>query len=112
MPGSPFENIGVLVRQGILLFAHVAPIPAPSLVAAIGAAAITKILEVREERISEALSLELSLSHISYLEPDDAELINFYSDNPIYAGLAQDFAPELQRNDNAALRRWYPYLYA
>ena len=120
MPTSRFENIGAIIRQGVVLFARVVPIPAPALVGAIGAAAITKILEAREDRISEALSSELTLPHLSYLEPDDAELTQFYAANSIYPALAREFEQELKAEARPAeprpglesLRRWYPYLYS
>jgi hypothetical protein len=39
------ERIGSLLQQGILFFARIIPFPASSLVAAIGAAVLTKILQ-------------------------------------------------------------------
>ncbi|HET6268136.1 MAG TPA: hypothetical protein VFG11_10500 [Acidobacteriota bacterium] len=107
-----FEQIGSLVRKGVLLFSGLIPIPAASLVAALGAAVVSKTLEIHDRRISEALSQELSLAHVAYVEPDDAELLRFYSHNPLYPNLASQFKDEIERNDLITLRRAYKWLYS
>ncbi len=106
------KNVGEVVRQGLLLFSQGIPIPAVNLVAAIAAAVVSKSLDVHQKRVSEALSQELALQHISYLEPDDSDLMSFYSKNPIYPGLAKEFAKEIKAKDWKQLRKLYPYLYS
>jgi hypothetical protein len=64
------EKIGEVIRQGLLLFSKGIPIPAVSVVSAIAAAVITKGIEVHQKRVSQALSLQLELQHISFVQPD------------------------------------------
>lgn len=106
------KNIGEVVRQGLLLFSQGVPIPAVNLVAAIAAAVVSKSLDVHQKRVSQALSEELALQHISYLEPDNTDLMNFYKKNPLYPGLAIEFAKEIKAKDWKQLRKFYPYLYS
>lgn len=105
------EKIGSVVQKGILLLSKYLPLPAPAIVAAVSAAAITKILDLREAKITEILSIELNLSHISYVNPDNSELLAFYSRNPIFPELASEFQKEIQSKDFRTLRRFYPLLY-
>ena len=107
-----YEKVGSLVKRGILLFSGLSPIPAASLISAVAAALISKALMVYRQRLTEALSEELSLTHISYAEPDDDDLLAFYSRNPAYPELALSFQNEIQNEDYATLRRHHPYLYA
>jgi len=105
------EKIGELVQRGVLLFSSIIPIPASGLIAAVGAAVISKILEIHERRVTEILSSELSLAHVPYLEPKDGALLEFYRNNPIYPELARAFATEIKTEDLRQLRRLYPFLY-
>jgi hypothetical protein len=106
------EKIGELVRRGVLLFAQAVPFPSSTLVAAIGAAVVSKIVDLRRKRISEILSSELTLNHISYVEPHKKALLDFYGRNPLYPELAGEFAPEIKAQDIGRLRAVYPYLYS
>ena len=105
------EKIGELVRRGVLLFSQAVPFPASALVAAIGAAAVSKILEIHEKRVSEILSSELTLDHISYVEPTRPALMDFYVNNPLYPELAKEFSDEISKQDERRLRSLYPFLY-
>ncbi len=106
-----YEKIGALVQRGVLLFSGIVPIPAPALIGAVGAAVISKILEIRERRVTEILSSELALAHVAYLEPKDEALLDFYRKNPVYPNLAHAFATEISAQDLSELRRLYPFLY-
>ena len=106
------EKIGEIVRRGVLLFAKAVPFPSSTLVAAIGAAVISKIVDLRKKRISEILSTELTLNHISYVEPHKKALLDFYGRNPLYPELSSEFSPELKAPDLLRLRAMYPYLYS
>jgi hypothetical protein len=106
------ERIGAIVQQGILTFSRYVPFSASTLVSAIAAAVITKILDQHEERVSEVLSIELSPSHIPYVNPDDAELLAFYEKNFLFPELASEFEPELNTGNISKLRQVYPYLYS
>lgn len=106
-----YEKIGALVQRGVLLFSGIVPIPAPALIGAVGAAVISKILEIRERRITEILSSELGLAHVAYLEPKNEALLDFYRINPVYPDLAHAFATEINSADFSQLRRLYPFLY-
>jgi hypothetical protein len=112
MPVSPPEKIGSIVQQGILLFAELVPFPAASLVAAVTAALFAKGFELHNRAVQEILSYELQLQHIAYIEPDDSELLSFFSKNPLFPELAAEFAHETQVRDFRQLRKWYPYLYS
>ena len=105
------EQIGDLVRRGVLLFSQAVPFPAAGLVAAASAAAISKILAIHERRVSEILSAEVTLDHISYAEPDSQELTRFYSANTLFPQLAAEFSSEIQKGDLKRLRELYPFLY-
>ena len=105
------EKIGELVQRGVLLFSSIIPIPASALIGAVGAAVISKILEIHERRVTEIVSSELSLAHVPYLEPKDGALLEFYRNNPIYPELARAFATEIKTEDLRQLRRLYPFLY-
>jgi hypothetical protein len=106
------ERIGAIVQQGILTFSRFVPIPAATLVSAIAAAVITKILDQHEQRVSEVLSTELSASHISYVNPDDSELLAFYEKNFLYPELKSEFQPEIESGNITRLRELYPYIYS
>lgn len=112
MAVSDHERIGSLVRRGILLFAGYAPFPCSSLIAAVAAAVLTKTLDVADRRVSEALSRELELQHIPYVEPGHAQLLDFYARNPVYPDLAAEFRLEITARDLRSLSDWYPYLYS
>lgn len=112
MPVSRYEKIGPIVQQGILLFSQVMPFPAAPLIAAIAAAILSKGFELKEKRVSEVLSYELRLQHVAYIEPDDAELLRFFKNNPLFPELAGQFATEIENGDIGRLRAWYPYLYS
>ncbi len=99
------------MQRGVLLFASVVPIPASALIAAVGAAVISKILEIRERRVTEILSSELGLAHVSYVEPKDDALLDFYRNNPIHPELSHEFAAETNAGDLQMLRKFYPFLY-
>jgi hypothetical protein len=105
-------NIGEVVRQRLLLFSKGIPIPAVNLVSAIAAAVLSKTLEVHQKRVSEALSQEIRLQHISYVQPDNKELLNFYNKNPIIPELAKEFEKEIKQKGWKSLRKYYPYLYS
>src|SRR5262249_33336210 len=105
------ERIGGLVQRGVLLFSQFVAFPASALVAAVGAAVIGKVVEIHHRRVTEVLSEEIGLKHISYLEPDPDTLLKFYKANQVYPGLSDQFEPELSNHDLENLRRWYPYLY-
>lgn len=107
-----YGKVGDLVRRGILLLSGLTPIPAASVIAAVAAALVSKALDVHHQRVTQALSEELSLTHISYAEPDDTDLLHFYSRNPLYPEMAVVFQKEIQEEDYAFLRRYYLYLYA
>jgi hypothetical protein len=106
------ERIGELIQRGILLFSQFVAFPASALVAAVSAAVISKLVEIHHRRVTEVLSEQIGLKHISYLEPDPDTLLKFYRANPFYPGLADQFNPELESHDVQNLRRWYPYLYS
>jgi hypothetical protein len=106
------ERIGTVVQQGILTFSRFVPIPAATLVSAIAAAVIVKILDQHEQRVSEVLSTELSASHISYVNPDDSELLSFYEKNFLYPELKSEFQPEIESGNITRLRELYPYIYS
>ena len=106
------EKIGEVVRQGLLLFSKGIPIPAVSLVSAIAAAVITKSIEVHRKRVSDALSFQLELQHISYVQPDRIKLLAFFKKNPIYPELAAEFDKEIKTKNWKELNRLYPYLYS
>jgi hypothetical protein len=105
------DRVASLIKRGVLLFSEIVPFPASYLVAAIGAATISKIIEIHHRRVSEILSSELTLRHIPYVEPSDSALVAFYKNNPIYPALATQFEKEIRANNTSALRRWYPFLY-
>jgi len=105
------DRIGEVVRHGVLLLARVAPIPSPALVSAIGAAVISKIIDLHQRRVSEILSIELSLGHVSAIEPDSEALLAFFAENPIYPELAAQFHNEIRAGDFDYLRSFYPYIY-
>lgn len=107
-----YEQVGALVRRGVLLFSGLVPIPAATLIAAVGAAIVSRMMELHSARVTAVLSEELSLTHISYAEPDDSDLVRFYSSNPIFPELASEFQAEIGNNNVADLRNHYPYLYA
>jgi len=109
---SKHEQVGNLVRRGVLLFSGIVPFPASSLVAAIGAAVISKILDIHERRVTEILSVELRLDHISYVEPNKDALLHFYSRNPVYPELAEQFSQEISLQNIDILLSYYPYLYS
>ena len=106
------ERIGSLLHQGIIFFARIIPFPASSLVAAIGAAVLTKILQQHQAHVSEVLSIDLSAGHIPYVNPDDEELLNFYQDNFLFPELKTEFELEINSKDLTRLRSWYPFLYS
>jgi hypothetical protein len=106
------ERIGSLLHQGIIFFARIIPFPASSLIAAIGAAVLTKILQQHENHVSEVLSIDLSAGHIPYVNPDDEELMNFYQDNFLFPELKTEFELEINSKDLNRLRGWYPFLYS
>jgi hypothetical protein len=106
------ERIGSLLHQGILFFARIIPFPASSLVAAIGAAVLTKILQQHQSHVSEVLSIDLSPAHIPYVNPDDEELLTFYQDNFLFPELKTEFELEINSKDLNRLRVWYPFLYS
>jgi hypothetical protein len=106
------ERIGSLLHQGILFFARIIPFPASSLVAAISAAVLTKILQQHQTHVSEVLSIDLSPAHIPYVNPDDEELLNFYADNFLFPELKTEFELEINSRDLNRLRVWYPFLYS
>lgn len=106
-----YGKVGDLVRRGILLFSGITPIPAASVIAAVAAALISKTLDVHHQRVTDALSEELSLTHISYAEPDDRDLLHFYTGNPLHPDLGTEFQKEIQNQDYAFLRKYYLYLY-
>ena len=106
------ERIGSVVQQGILIFSRLLPFPASTLVSAIAAAVVTKILDQHEQRVSEVLSTELSASHISYVNPDDAEMLAFFEKNFLYPELRSEFEPELNSGNITRLRELYPYIYS
>ncbi len=99
------------MQRGVLLFSSIIPIPASALIGAVGAAVISKILEIRKRRVIEILSSELGLAHVPYLEPKDESLLDFYRKNPLYPELAHAFATEIGAEDLRPLRRLYPFLY-
>src|SRR5262249_23741656 len=103
--------IGEVVRRGVLLLARVAPIPSAPLVSAIGAAVISKIIDLHQRRVSEILSIELSLGHVSAIEPDSEALLAFFAENPVYPELASQFHNEIRAGDFDHLRSLYPYVY-
>lgn len=105
------NRLADLIHQGVLLFSQIVPFPASELVAAVSAAAISKIIGLHKEHVSEILSAELLPDHISFVEPDDAGLIRFYSKNPLYPDLAAEFNKEISEHDERKLRRMYPFLY-
>lgn len=105
------EKIGDLIQRGVLLFSQFVAFPASALVAAVGAAVVSKLVEIHHRRVTEVLSEQIGLKHISYLEPDPNTLLKFYKANQLYPGLSEQFEPELHNNDLDNLRRWYPYLY-
>jgi hypothetical protein len=109
---STNERIGAIVQQGIVIFSRYVPFSASTLVSAIAAAVITKILDQHEKRVSEVLSVELSPSHIPYVNPDNAELLAFYEKNFLFPELASEFEQELYTGNISKLRQLYPYLYS
>jgi hypothetical protein len=111
MPSSN-ERIGAIIQQGITIFSRFVPFTASTLVSAIAAAVLTKILDQHEKRVSEVLSIELSASHVPYLNPDDTELLAFYEKNFLFPELRAQFEAELSSEDLPRLRQLYPYLYA
>ena len=108
--GSGNQKIGDLVRKGILLFSGAA-LPAPALVAAVSAAVITKVLDIHQRRVSEILSTELTLPHVSRVEPDDEQVALFFARNPVFPELEQEFDPEIRGKNIRRLRELYPLLY-
>jgi hypothetical protein len=106
------KDIGEVIKQGLLLFSKGFPIPAVGIVSSIAAAVISKSIEVHKKRVSDALAQELSLQHVSYVQPDDSELLNFYKKNPIYPSLAKEFDKEIKAKDWKQLLKFYPYLYS
>lgn len=105
------QRIGDLVRRGILLFSGVAAIPAPALVAAVSAAAITKLLDIHQRRVTEILSAELTLPHISRVQPDDEQVALFFARNPVYPQLEQQFDEEIRAKNIRRLRDLYPLVH-
>lgn len=105
------EKIGELVRRGILLFSSVISFPASALVAAVSAAVITKILGIHQRRVTEILSIELTLPHISRVEPDDEQVALFFARNPAYPEFEQQFDPEIRKKDLRRLRELYPLVH-
>lgn len=105
------EEIGELVRRGATLFSEILPFPVPNIIGAVSAAIITGIMDLKDQRTEEILSLELGFSHISYVEPDLHQMLQFYRENPLYPGLATDFQSELASGEMDLLRSWHPYLY-
>ncbi len=105
------ERIGSLLQQGVLLFSRIIPFPASTLVAAIGAAVLTKILEQHENRVSEVLSIDLSAGHIPYVNPNDEELLAFYENNFLFPELKTEFDSEINSKNMERLRQLFPFLY-
>ena len=97
------EQVGDLVRRGVVLFSNIVPFPASGLIAAIGAAVISKILDIHQRRVSEILGAELRLDHISYVEPDEDALIHFYNQNPVYPELSVQFKEEIDSRHTGVL---------
>src|SRR5439155_23667361 len=100
-----------LIQQGVLLLSEMLPFPASALVSAVSAAAISKLGELHRERVGEILNMQLLPEHISFVEPSDAELFEFYSNNRLFPKLAVEFETEIGNRDSARLRHIYPYLY-
>ena len=98
------------MRKGILLFSG-SLLPAPTLVAAVSAAVITKVLDIHQRRVSEILSEELTLPHISRVEPDDEQIALFFARNPVFPELEQEFDPEIRGKNIRRLRELYPFVY-
>jgi hypothetical protein len=100
-----------LIQQGVLLFSQVVPFPASTLVAAVSAAAISKMVELHKEHVAEILNMQLLPDHIAFVEPSDSELLDFFRTNRLFPKLAMEFEAEIENRDMARLRHIYPYLY-
>jgi hypothetical protein len=109
---SGHEQIGEVVRKGILLFGSAFPLPAPTLVAAVSAAVITKLLDQHARRVSEVLSLELTLPHVSRIEPGNEQLALFFARNPLFPELEQEFGEEIRTKNVRRLRELYPVVHS
>jgi hypothetical protein len=105
------RGIAEIIQKGVLLFSEIVPFPASSLVAAVSAAAIAKMVGLHKEHVSEILSTELFPEHFSYVEPDEEALFRFYRDNQLFPDLATEFTEEIAAHDSQKLRRIYPFLY-
>ena len=79
--------------------------------AAISAATITKLLDIHQRRVTEILSSELSLYHISTVEPDDEQVTLFFARNPVYPELEQEFDEEIRAKNIRRLRELYPLVH-
>jgi len=105
------SKLARLIQQGILIFSEVVPFPASTLVAAVSAAAISKMVELHQEHVAEILNMQLLPDHISFVEPTNSELMAFYGNNALFPKLASEFEAEIKSHDFGKLRHMYPYLY-